>query len=63
MHISELDLERYHLGMMPEGEELERLESHLLICGECVDRAEETATYIDAIRAAIVEVGYDQDIR
>jgi hypothetical protein len=53
-HISEHDLERLYLGMIPDGQELDTLEGHLLICGECVDRAEETAGYVDAMRAGIV---------
>jgi hypothetical protein len=53
-HVSDHDLERYHLGMIPDGPELDALEEHLLVCGECVDRAEETANYVDAMRAGIV---------
>lgn len=50
-HPSDLDLERYHLGMVA-GQGLESLERHLLTCWECVDRAEESARYVDAIRSA-----------
>lgn len=38
-HPSDTDLERYRLGMIQAGPELDALEEHLLICGECVDRA------------------------
>ena len=38
-HPSDTDLERYCLGIIQEGPELDALEEHLLICGECVDRA------------------------
>jgi hypothetical protein len=47
--LSDTDLERYYLGMIPDGPELAALEEHLLICGECVDRAEETQDYMDSI--------------
>jgi len=52
--ISEWDLERYHLGMISEGPELEGLEEHLLWCLDCIDRAEEVKIYVDAIRAGLV---------
>lgn len=58
-HISDHDLERYYLGMIREGPELAALEEHLLWCGECVDRAEESDAYVDAIRAAIIRGNYD----
>ena len=53
--ISEQDLERYHLGMIPEGPELGALEEHLLWCHDCIDRAEEVQIYVDAIRAGLVK--------
>jgi hypothetical protein len=56
-HVSNTDLERYYLGMIPDGPELAALEEHLLICGECVDRAEEVQDYVDAIRAAAIQRG------
>ena len=56
-HLSDADLERYCLGMIQEGPELDALEGHLLICVECVDRAEASDTYIDSIRAALVRRG------
>jgi hypothetical protein len=60
-HVSDTDLERYYLGMIPDGPELAALEEHLLICGECVDRAEEAAHYVDMIRAWIIERNWDRD--
>jgi anti-sigma factor RsiW len=53
-HISDHDLERYHLGMVIEGPELPQVEEHLLACPECVERAEQGAAYVDALRAAII---------
>ena len=54
-HIDDHDLERYHLGMVKDEAELAALEEHLLWCGVCVDRAEATARYVDAVRAAACE--------
>ena len=59
-HITDTDLERYYLGMIPEGPELDALEEHLLICGECVDRAEESEAYVDSIRAGIIKGNFDE---
>lgn len=59
-HASDLDLERYHLGMIAEGPELAALEEHLLICAKCVDRAEETGAYVDSIRAGIIKGNFDK---
>jgi len=53
-HISEHDLERYHLGMVTD-DELAALEEHLLWCGSCVDRAEAAAQYVDTMRAAMFQ--------
>ena len=52
-HISDHDMERYHLGMVA-GAELEVLEDHIIGCGDCADRATEAAAYVDAVRAGIV---------
>ena len=54
-HIDDHDLERYHLGMVKDEGELAALEEHLLWCGVCVDRAEATQRYVDAVRAAACE--------
>jgi hypothetical protein len=52
-HISDHDLEGYHLGMVTDEEDLAALEEHLLGCPECAVQAEESAQYVDTIRAAI----------
>ena len=61
-HISDDDLERYCLGMIPEGPELDLIEEHLLWCDECIGHACETQEYIDAIRAAIIRGNFDLDL-
>jgi hypothetical protein len=58
-HISDHDLERYHLGMVTDEEELAVLEEHLLGCPECAELAEETAQYVDTIRAPIIAGDFD----
>ena len=58
-HISDHDLERYHLGMVVDEAELAPLEEHLLACPECVERAEQTAVYVDTLRAAIIAGNFD----
>jgi len=58
-HISDHNLERYYLGMITKESELAPLEEHILGCPACATRAEQTQDYVDAIRAAIVEGGYD----
>lgn len=51
-HLSQHELERYHLGMVKDEAELAPLEEHILSCAHCARRAEEIADYVDAIRAA-----------
>ena len=58
-HITDHDLERYHLGMITNEAELAPLEEHLLACPACAERAEATARYVDAIRAAITKGDHD----
>ena len=58
-HISDHDLERYHLGMVVDEAELAPLEEHLLWCHICVDRAEESADYVDTILAATITGNFD----
>lgn len=58
-YISDHDLERYHLGMVKHEGELASLEEHLLACPECIGRAEESAQYVDAIRAGIIAGNFD----
>src|SRR5438105_265479 len=49
-HISDHDLERYHLGMVTGEVELAPLEEHLMFCKICVDRAKEVAEWVSAVR-------------
>ena len=58
-HISDHDLERYHLGVVKDEAELAPLEEHLLACPKCVERAEESADYVDTIRAGIIVGNFD----
>jgi len=57
-HIVTDDLERFYLGMLDETE-LASIEEHLLWCHSCVDRAEESAQYVDDFRAAIIVGNFD----
>ena len=52
-HISDHDLERFIVGMVKDESELESLEQHLLVCAECIERAEETREYIGTVKAAL----------
>lgn len=51
-HLSQHDLERYHLGMVKDEAELAPIEEHIMSCDHCVRRAEEVADFVDAMRAA-----------
>ena len=53
-HLSELDLERYHLGMVKDQVELVILEEHLLSCPRCSEAAEEAANYVNTLRQALI---------
>jgi hypothetical protein len=62
-HISDHDLERYYLGMVPkDSPEKAALEEHLLACAECVARAEESDVYVDAIRATVIQGNFDLEL-
>jgi anti-sigma factor RsiW len=52
-------LERYYLGMVKGAAELASLEEHLPACPSCVERAESTQDYVDALRAALVTIRED----
>jgi hypothetical protein len=52
-HISDYDLERYAMGAVKDEAELAPLEEHLLVCGQCIDRAEKNEAYVKTIRAAL----------
>jgi len=58
-HITDHDFERYYLGMIKDQQELAILEEHLLGCNQCVERAEESDRYVDAIRRALLRLGQD----
>jgi len=58
-HLTDHDLERYHLGMVLDESELAEIEEHFLGCPECAARAEEAAGYVDALRRTIIEGGFD----
>ena len=60
-HITDEDLERYHLGMVEDEAELAPLEDHLLACAACVERAEKAATYVDTLRAAMIVGNFDPE--
>ena len=55
-HISDHDLERYHLGMIRNETELALIEEHLLVCTACIEAAENAADDVDIIRAACAEL-------
>jgi hypothetical protein len=59
-HITDHDLERYHLRMVEEPE-LTALEEHLLGCADCAGRAEQSANWVDAIRAAAAAAEADRE--
>jgi hypothetical protein len=52
-HISDDDLGRYAMGTVEEESELATLEEHLLVCGQCIVRAENTEGYIKAMHTAL----------
>ena len=52
-HISDNDLERWAMGAVRDAGELAALEGHLLACGWCIDRAENTDGYIGTMFAAL----------
>jgi hypothetical protein len=58
-HLSDHNLERYHLGMITNEAELAFLEEHVLACAECAEHAEQVAVYVDTLRAAIIAGGLD----
>ncbi len=52
-HLSDDDLERYAMGAVKDEGELAALEEHLLVCGWCIERAEQSDRYIETMRAAL----------
>ena len=61
-HLADHDLERYYLGMITEEPELATIEEHLLWCHECLDRAEASDRYVDAVRAGVIIGENDLDV-
>jgi anti-sigma factor RsiW len=55
-HISDHDLERFVLGTITDETELAPLEEHLLVCAECIHRAEQTRQYIGTMKAALARL-------
>jgi hypothetical protein len=53
-HPSEDVFERYCLGTLPVAE-VEALEEHTLVCGECQDRLRETERYVKTMQSALAE--------
>ena len=60
-HISDHALERYAMGAVKDAGELAALEEHLLACGWCIDRAENTEGYIGTMRAALARLQARRD--
>jgi hypothetical protein len=60
-HLSDDDLERYCLGMVQHRDEVDLLDEHLLVCAQCISRAEAAQTRIRAFRNAIVESGFHRE--
>ena len=58
-HISDFDLERWHLGMIDQEEELGQIEVHVIGCQDCLLRALEAQRYVDTMRAAIITGNFD----
>jgi hypothetical protein len=57
-HASEDALERYCLGSVPPAE-LERIESHLLVCIACQDRLRDAEEYVRIMRQATAQSAAD----
>ena len=55
-HISEHNLERFVLGMVKDESELELLEQHLLVCAECIGRADETFHYVGTMKRGLTRL-------
>ena len=58
-HISDDDLERFHLGKITDDADLASIEEHLLWCSRCLDVAIEAAQYVDAMRVALIGGNFD----
>ena len=58
-HLSDHDLERFHLGMVNAEGEAAVIEEHLLWCSLCIEAAEEAAEYVDLIRTGLILGNFD----
>ena len=52
-HLSDDDLERYALGTVKDEATRAILEEHLLVCGPCIDRAQNIERQFEDMRAAL----------
>ena len=53
-HISDRDMERLILGTITDETELAPLEERLLVCADCIERAEEAREYVQTMRGALL---------
>ena len=58
-HLSDHELERYHLGTVRDEAEPAAIEEHYLGCAACAGRAREAVEYVDAVRAGIIHRDFD----
>jgi hypothetical protein len=58
-HLSDDDLERYHLGNITDDAELDIIEEHLLLCSDCIEAPVEAVQYVDAMRGATIRGDFD----
>ncbi len=57
-HISDDDIEAYHMGVEPDAQLME-IEEHLLWCHDCLDRMEAAGRYVDTVRRAAIRGNFD----
>jgi len=51
-HISDEALERYVMGAVKDEGQLAAMEEHLLVCAQCIGRADEAQEYVGTMKAA-----------
>lgn len=49
-HIQDDDLEKYFLGMIPDQNQLDQIETHLLVCSLCALKADWTREYVRTMK-------------